>query len=1076
MFYSSNKEVHGLPKLSSSASYPNWSFQLRLYFQSKGLWNIVKGTEPKPVVSPSGVSTDTTPPALAVTEDDLEAWRQKDSAAQLAISLAVSPSQNVHIVSKTSSKDAWKALENVHEKQGQSALYSLLTRLVSAKFKDGDDLEEHISLMVNTHLDLASINEPLPDKHLVVFLLHSLPQSWDTVVMMIESLPSSSSSSSGPTSETVIAKLLAEAERRKVGSSSSNRRLNAAALSSNPPTSSSSEPKKDLSKVECFKCHRFGHYADKCTVRKKTNAKKSVEFSLVVRTVDPDTAVAFRTHQSEERPEHWLVDSGAGENFTGDRQSLSSFVDSPLLVEVANGARIVSPGYGKRTLSFKNGSKLQLSKVFYLPGATTGLLSVSYLSDKGGTVSFNKDRIAQIFVGSTLVTKTIPGTRYQLPLLRARIPSTITSSSPPPSIPPSSKSLSSNPFFSLSTTSFSSRDTGAGTLLEWHRRLGHISFDAILELDRSNSVNGMILTDKKKVDCEACNLSKSKRSPFRTVSTNAPHVLYRVFINLGFVDHADRDGNKVYLAIVDQFTCAKWTFTLPSKSSSGVVEIWSSWKEMVERLTGQKVGQVRSDNGGEFISQEFEAALERDGIFHERTAPYTPEQNGQVERLNGSLLTLVKTMLKDSNVDKSFWSFALSVATFISNRSPHPRFRDKTPFELVTGKKASIKHLHPFGSPSFVHIDKSLRKKLDDSAVKGFLVGYDGEYNYKVFVPELDRVVVSRHVHFSKLESPDPSFLPLDDVPDITPSDDQPPRPEQVPEPAPSPPSPPSSPSSPLPSSDKYEYVTVRTGPNPGRFEEIDTSNIIEGGRRSRIPVAYGKLSQEDVVFVKLSKTLDADVQEVDGTWEEESVLVGVAMVDTPRNFHEAMALDERERWRDAIETEWNAFDTHGVLKISKLPPGARALGTTWVFVKKTDADRKVLRYKARLVARGFAQRPGIDVNETFAPVARLSTIRFLTAYAASQGLCIESFDWETAFLNGGMTEDVFIKVPPGYPHPHSPGDVLKLEKSMYGTKQAPREWNKAVNSLMEGRGFKKSSTDSFIPASIRLVPPFLSA
>lgn len=1086
----------GIHKLSGSTGYTNWAFTMRLFLKSKSLWSIVSGAEPRPadggsqsfVLASESLASeeDTTGATTATTSSSLPSssstssiadWDRRDSQALMAISIAVSSTQMVHITSKETSKDAWQALEKVHQKQGQSALYTLFTRLITSKYKDGDDLEDHISRMVNIQHDLASISHPLDDKILVIFLLHSLPQSWDTVVMLIEALPSpNNSTSSLPSSETVIAKILAEGERRKI-SNSSSRRPNAAALSSQPYSNSSSstdDSKKDLSEVKCYKCKKMGHYANKCRGKKKEEDKvkakqAGITFSMMANISLGSTSISLRVDGSEEQ---WLVDSGSGRNFTGRLESLSNFVHSPLTVETANGARIESPGYGDLTLNFENGNSLHLSQVYHLPGATTGLLSVSSLSDKGGSVSFGSDRIAKLTVGSKLVTSTIPGSPYQLPL-RSSL-SSISSSSTPPS-PLSSKLLSSTPSSTLSTpssssiisnisspspsiTAHSTRDTGSGTLMEWHRRLGHIALDRILELDRTKSVEGMILVDKKKEDCEACNLAKSKRSPFKTTSTPVSHPLERLFIDLGFVDHDDHLGRRIYLAIVDQFSCAKWTFTLEDKTSSGVLEVWRSFKENIEKLSGFKIKRVRSDNGSEFISKEFTKELERDGITHERSAPYTPEQNGQVERLNGSLLTLVKTMIKDSNLDKSFWSLALAVATFISNRSPHPRIHDKTPFELITGKKPSIKHLHPFGSPSFVHIDKSLRKKLDDSAVKGFLVGYDGDYNYQIYVPEINRIVVSRHVKFSTIPPSNDTFLPLDSdsSPDSLPiPSDTPSHPiQQLPSPS-------SSTSSPLIAKDGYEYRLVPVGSNPGQFEEIDKSNIIEGGRRTRRPIVYGSSAQDEVIYVKFTQVLDDEGSEVDGSWEEESVFVGVSMADTPRTYDEAMASKDKVKWKDAIETEWNAFDEHGVLEVSKLPPGARALGTTWVFVKKTDEHGNVVRHKARLVAQGFGQRPGIDVNETFAPVARTSTIRFLIALAASQDLIIEQFDYDTAFLNGGMSEDVYIKIPPGYPHSTSSGDVLKLVKAMYGTKQAPREWNMAVDKLMKDRGYTKSSSDS---------------
>ncbi|SGY14535.1 BQ5605_C010g06226 [Microbotryum silenes-dioicae] len=149
--------------------------------------------------------------------------------------------------------------------------------------------------------------------------------------------------------------------------------------------------------------------------------------------------------------------------------------------------------------------------------------------------------------------------------------------------------------------------------------------------------------------------------------------------------------------------------------------------------------------------------------------------------------------------------------------------------------------------------------------------------------------------------------------------------------------------------------------------------------------------------------------------------------IEIPKTFEEAMKSPYRNHWSAAMEVKWHE--------------GIRVLGTIWVYSIKRDANGKIIRFKARLVAQGFAQRPGIDYHDTYAPVARSLMILFLIALAAAQGLYLEQFNFDCAFLNGKMTEDVYIRYPKGWNHPQSPGKCLKLVGSMYGTKQAPREW-----------------------------------
>lgn len=253
----------------------------------------------------------------------------------------------------------------------------------------------------------------------------------------------------------------------------------------------------------------------------------------------------------------------------------------------------------------------------------------------------------------------------------------------------------------------------------------------------------------------------------------------------------------------------------------------------------------------------------------------------------------------------------------------------------------------------------------------------------------------------------------------------------------------------------EWEYRPWNVGRNPGQFENVSQDNIIEGPRRTRAHLISSELA---TVYAHIALVVDEEAP-INGVWEEESVFVGVAMPGVPKNYADAIASPNRIQCQREMSDGWDAFDSHNVLMPSKLPHGARALGTTWVYTLKTNADGS-LKYKASLVAQGFAQRPGIDVNKTFAPVARTSTIEFIIALAAARNLKLKHLDFNTAFLNGKMTEDVYIKVPPSYPGKVGPANVLKLVGSIYGTKQAPREWHRALDSLMIEQGYSKSNAD----------------
>ncbi|KAL4028032.1 hypothetical protein IC575_011224 [Cucumis melo] len=135
-------------------------------------------------------------------------------------------------------------------------------------------------------------------------------------------------------------------------------------------------------------------------------------------------------------------------------------------------------------------------------------------------------------------------------------------------------------------------------------------------------------------------------------------------------------------------------------------------------------------------------------------------------------------------------------------------------------------------------------------------------------------------------------------------------------------------------------------------------------------------------------------------------------------------------------------------------------VGNKWVFRLKRNAG-SIQRHKARLVAKGFHQNPGIDFFETFSPIIKASTVRVVLNLAVSKGWNLQHLDFNNAFLNGELSEDVYMSQPAGYVHPHFPDYVCKLNKAIYGLKQAPRAWNTTLSTELLRLGFVNSRSDS---------------
>ncbi|SPC65344.1 uncharacterized protein UHOD_11058 [Ustilago sp. UG-2017b] len=165
-----------------------------------------------------------------------------------------------------------------------------------------------------------------------------------------------------------------------------------------------------------------------------------------------------------------------------------------------------------------------------------------------------------------------------------------------------------------------------------------------------------------------------------------------------------------------------------------------------------------------------------------------------------------------------------------------------------------------------------------------------------------------------------------------------------------------------------------------------------------------------------------------------------------------ALAGKDRRFWEEAMRKELNGLEAMGTWETTDLPRGMNTVDTRWVLKIKTDANLVPTKYKARLVARGFTQREGLDYTEIFAPVAPIQAIRGVLAIAAVRDWEVDSIDVKQAYLNSSLHHDVYLKPPVGTRVP--PGKVLKLIKGLYGLKQSGREWNIELDTHLRSIGF----------------------
>jgi len=191
-----------------------------------------------------------------------------------------------------------------------------------------------------------------------------------------------------------------------------------------------------------------------------------------------------------------------------------------------------------------------------------------------------------------------------------------------------------------------------------------------------------------------------------------------------------------------------------------------------------------------------------------------------------------------------------------------------------------------------------------------------------------------------------------------------------------------------------------------------------------------------------------------------------VSACDIPTPTTYASAISDPvygSQWRMAVDDEMDSLLANNNWRtVDRGESGGKnIIGCKWIFKIKPDSKGGVEKFKARLVAQEFSQRPGFDFEKTYAPVARLTTLRTMVAISAAQGWEIHQLDIKTAYLNGDLDEEVYMKEPPGFATGTKNSNVLRLLRSLYGLKQAGRNWNTKLHRYLIGVGFSCSEHDS---------------
>ncbi|CAL1358011.1 unnamed protein product [Linum trigynum] len=745
----------------------------------------------------------------------------------------------------------------------------------------------------------------------------------------------------------------------------------------------------------------------------------------------------------------WHIDSAAFNHMTGSSSSFSSLCPtSPLMLQVADGTCLPAKGIGDI-----DHSRLSLKDTLYVPHLVPSLVSVGQLAEQGCKVVFDsrgcvvqdKNTGREIGRGTKVGRVFTLDSYYGSP---AKGDGGASQRNPRGAGGDSVACDFDNFCYSVKLSNWDL----------WHRRLGHPHSARLLDMFKQNLLSGSSVCDSS--DCVHCIQAKLSHQSFTASTTVYSDPFDLVHTDLwGPSPVTSRVGFRYFALFVDHATRFAWVYFLRHKSD--LLKVAKEFLQMVKTQFGKMVKVIRSDPGGEFVSGPLQEVFKECGILPQQSCPGVSQQNGLVERKHRHVLELTRAILFQSSVPSTFWVEAIHTVVYLINRQLTPILDQRSPYEVLFGKRPAYKELRVFGCVCYVLLPSRERNKLTPKAVKCVFVGYSDKHKgYVCYDVSNRRIRISRDVafleHLSYYDHKD--SVPRQDLDFLLalpsfPVEAAPAGPELDP-----PPSPPhdatsfqlelssssasgssrqASSSSGDASSPVHSHNYTSPADSPSSSPDHHLEDVAEEPplqlRRSDRPTR-GKPPARMTDFVSFSTT----------------------HIPIPASYKQARGHPD---WDAAMTTEVTALEANQTWEVVPRPLNVPVIGSKWVYNVKLNPDGSLERFKARVVAQGFRQNFGIDYEETFAPVAKMQTVRTLFAVAAMHGWCLKQLDVKNVFLHGDLKETIYMECPPGY----LGGDKSKvclLRRSLYGLKQAPRAWFEKFQDTILLAGFTQSNND----------------
>ena len=627
----------------------------------------------------------------------------------------------------------WEIIRSFHvgiDRLAQSRAQGLRREFENLSMKKTEKVSDFTDKFSRIVFELRQLGERIDDKEAVKKLLRSMPPRYDSLTLSLEQFGDLDSMSlveaigslkihemrlserdAREEEQALLSRAMSKIDKskREEGQSSRGRgrgrergrergrgrgreQGRGKAKSSDDRSQEDSRKPFDKSKVRCYNCQDFGHFADECKNERKPRAREeaanlATEESTLFMAYTEDILLQG-VQEMRIQDNQWYLDTGASSHMTGMRSFFKSIDENQRgTIKFGDESSIAFEGKGSIIVNYSNGEELKLEGVLFVPTLKVNILSLGKLDDDGFTSNLGGG-VLSIFDDRGNVFANVRKSRGSMYLIKLNIPE---------------------------VCQITREEEGAVWL--WHYRLCHQNFRKIDDMRRAEMVSGLPKIHFSDHLCKNCLAGKQIRRPFPKKSEfRASKKLQLIHGDIcGPIQPSTVGGRRYYFLLIDDYSRLMWVAFLKEKSEA--FQHFEKFKNLAESESEEYVKCFRTDRGGEFNSEEFNAYCEENGIKRHLTAPYSPQQNGVVERKNRTIMSCVRSMLKEKNLPLEIWAEAVNTCVYVLNRSYTKSLENITPYEKWSGRKPNIDHLRVFGSVVHVKTTKRVNKLEDRSSI-----------------------------------------------------------------------------------------------------------------------------------------------------------------------------------------------------------------------------------------------------------------------------------------------------------------------------------------------------------------------